>query len=76
MGGERGLWQRRYWEHVIRDERDYAAHIDYVHFNPVRHGLVGHVAAWPYSMFHRSVARGMDPRDWACPDTSTDFGEP
>lgn len=62
--GERGIWQRRFWEHTIRDERDYAAHVDYVHFNPVKHGLVTDVAAWPYSTFHRDVARGIYPEAW------------
>ena len=38
--GERGIWQRRYWEHVIRDDADYARHVDYIHFNPVKHGYV------------------------------------
>ena len=63
--GERGIWQRRYWEHLIRDERDYRAHMDYVHINPVKHGLVEHVADWPYSAFHRSVAEGVYPANWA-----------
>jgi putative transposase len=62
--GERGIWQRRYWEHVIRDERDYQAHMDYVHINPVKHGLAKHVAEWPYSTFHRLVAEGMYPANW------------
>jgi putative transposase len=61
---ERGIWQRRFWEHTIRGERDYAAHVDYVHFNPVKHGLVTHVGAWPYSSFHRSVAKGLYPATW------------
>ena len=47
--GERGIWQRRFWEHAIRDERDFAAHVDYVHFNPVRHGYVPEPQQWPYS---------------------------
>ena len=63
--GERGIWQRRYWEHLIRDERDYRAHMDYVHFNPQKHGLVKHVAEWPYSTFHRLVDQGVYPADWA-----------
>ncbi len=63
--GERGIWQRRYWEHLIRDERDYQAHMDYVHINPVKHGLVGRVADWPYSTFHGLVAEGIYPADWA-----------
>ena len=63
--GERGIWQRRYWEHLIRDERDYRAHMDYVHINPVKHGLVERVADWPFSTFHRMVAEGICPADWA-----------
>ena len=63
--GERGIWQRRFWEHLIRDERDFEAHIDYVHFNPVKHGYVGRVQDWQYSTFHRSVAQGILPIDWA-----------
>ncbi len=63
--GERGIWQRRFWEHTIRDDRDYAAHVDYVHFNPVKHGLVCDVRDWPYSSFHRHVARGGYPASWA-----------
>jgi putative transposase len=63
--GERGIWQRRYWEHLIRDDRDFAAHVDYVHINPVKHGLVSSVKAWPYSTFHREVRRGVYPGDWA-----------
>jgi putative transposase len=50
--GERGIWQRRFWEHAIRDEGDYACHMDYVHYNPVNHGHVTAVAQWPYSTFH------------------------
>ncbi len=63
--GERGIWQRRYWEHLIRDERDFAAHMDYIHINPVKHGLVASVADWPYSTFHQCVQAGIYPRDWA-----------
>jgi len=62
---ERGIWQRRYWEHLIRDERDFRAHVDYVHINPVKHGLVNTVREWPYSTFHRDVKRGIYPVDWA-----------
>ncbi len=73
---ERGIWQRRYWEHTIRDERDYAAHMDYIHFNPVKHGLVSDVASWPFSSFHRCVAQGLYPRDWSHEDSSTNtWGE-
>ena len=59
--GERGIWQRRFWEHLIRDERDFAAHMDYVHINPLKHGLVDRVVDWPYSTFHRRVKEGMYP---------------
>jgi putative transposase len=63
--GERGIWQRRYWEHTIRDENDFARHVDYVHINPVKHGLVSRVRDWPYSSFHRMVKLGLYPEDWA-----------
>jgi putative transposase len=62
--GEYALWQRRFWEHTIRDERDFERHVDYIHFNPVKHGLVKRVRDWPYSSFHRYVRRGMLPEDW------------
>lgn len=68
--GERGIWQRRFWEHLIRDERDFAAHVDYVHFNPVKHGWVKRVQDWPYSTFHRYVSRGILPMDWTNGDES------
>ena len=63
--GERGIWQRRYWEHTLRDEDDFARHADYIHFNPVKHGHVPRVADWPYSSFHRMVRLGLYPEDWA-----------
>jgi putative transposase len=65
---ERGIWQRRFWEHLIRDERDFERHVDYVHFNPVKHGWVACVKDWPYSTFHRFVAQGILPCDWAGDD--------
>jgi putative transposase len=61
---ERGLWQRRYWEHAIRDDADLERHIDYIHFNPVKHGLVGRVCDWPHSSFKQYVQRGDLPLDW------------
>jgi putative transposase len=75
--GERGIWQRRYWEHTIRDEADYARHMDYIHFNPVKHGYVTRVKDWPYSSFHRLVRLGIYPEDWGGVVTtdSTEFGE-
>jgi putative transposase len=63
--GERGIWQRRYWEHLIRDEADFARHVDYIHINPVKHGLVARVADWTHSSFHRYVRAGILPMDWA-----------
>jgi putative transposase len=66
--GERGIWQRRFWEHTICDDRDFAAHMDYVHFNPVKHGLVEHPADWPLSSFHRCVAAGLYPDNWVSGD--------
>jgi putative transposase len=62
---EGSLWQRRFWEHQIRDEDDFARHMDYIHFNPVKHGYVGQVSDWPYSTFHRYVKAGVYVADWA-----------
>lgn len=77
--GERGIWQRRYWEHLIRDERDFAHHVDYIHYNPVKHGHVNRVADWPYSSFHRYVRNGTLPLDWGVEAKAEDgegmFGE-
>jgi putative transposase len=72
--GERGIWQRRYWEHLIRDDADMQAHMDYVHFNPVKHGLVRRVADWPVSTFHGLVKRGVYAPDWGGgTDTSLEY---
>jgi putative transposase len=74
---ERGIWQRRYWEHTIRDQGDFARHVDYVHINPLKHGLVGRVREWEASSFHRYVKLGVYPTDWAS-DVSQDgrlYGE-
>jgi putative transposase len=73
---ERGIWQLRFWEHTIRDDRDYAAHMDYIHFNPVKHGLASNAADWPFSSLRRCVANGIYPSDWAETDVAlTDAGE-
>lgn len=61
---EKGIWQRRFWEHQIRDERDLQRHVDYIHYNPVKHGLVERVVDWPCSSFHRHVKAGWLPADW------------
>ncbi len=63
--GERGIWQRRYWEHLIRDERDFNNHVDYIHFNPVKHGYVTKPVEWPYSSIHRYVKEGLIGKDWS-----------
>src|SRR5215510_1383493 len=62
---ERGIWQRRFWEHLIRDEADYARHVEYCYINPVKHGQVSRVRDWPYSSFHRDVRAGLFPEDWS-----------
>jgi len=69
--GERGIWQRRHWEHMVHDDRDYAAHLDYVHFNPVNHGRAACLRDWPYSSFHYWVRRGVYAADWG---TAVDVG--
>jgi putative transposase len=74
--GERGIWQRRFWEHLIRDEGDYARHIEYCYINPVKHGLVNAVRDWPHSSFHRDVRNGIFPEDWAGKiEDNASFGE-
>jgi putative transposase len=72
------LWQRRFWEHTIRDETDVERHVDYIHFNPVKHGLVSRVRDWPYSSFHRYVRQGLLPSDWAGDFSAarSGYGEP
>ena len=67
--GERGIWQRRYREHTIRDERDHARHVDYIHYNPVKHGYVQRATDWPYSSIHRYIAAGTVTRDWGANET-------
>jgi len=61
---ESTIWQRRFWEHQIRDELDFERHADYIHFNPVKHGHVKRVSDWPYSTFHRYVRDGLYTSDW------------
>ena len=74
--GERGIWQRRFWEHTIRDDQDYAVHMDYIHFNPVKHGYVSNVSDWPHSSFRRCVRRGVYHESWlGAPGTMADAGE-
>lgn len=61
---ESTIWQRRFWEHRIKDEQDYIRHVDYIYYNPVKHGVCERVIDWPYSTFHRDVARGVTAMDW------------
>lgn len=62
--GEYHLWQRRFWEHRIRNERDLTAHVDYIHYNPVKHGLVKQASDWQYSSIHRYISQGILPVNW------------
>jgi putative transposase len=62
--GEKNVWQRRFWEHLIRDEEDLSNHLEYVHYNPVKHGLAESPAEWKYSSFMKYVQAGMYSRDW------------
>jgi putative transposase len=62
--GERNLWQKRFWEHQIRDDDDFARHVEYIHFNPVKHGWVLRAGDWPYSSLHRFVREGKVCADW------------
>jgi putative transposase len=62
---ESTIWQRRLWEHQLRDANDFARHMDYIHFNPVKHGHAQTVSAWPYSTFHRFVRDGIYESDWS-----------
>ena|SRR5688572_13440162 len=75
--GDLALWQRRFWEHTIRDEVDLGRHVDYIHFNPIKHGLVTRARDWPYSSFHWYVRQGLLPLDWAgdADDIGPAFGE-
>ena len=78
LGEYSGLWQPRFWEHAIRDEADWRTHMDYIHFNPVKHGLAKRVVEWPYSSFRRCVAQGWYEPDWGIADGKFDemhFGE-
>jgi REP-associated tyrosine transposase len=73
---QHAVWQRRFWEHMVRDKNDLARHVDYIHWNPVKHGLVDRVGDWPWSTFHRDVRLGVYPSDWGAfePDAITGMG--
>ena len=74
---KRGVWQSRFWEHTVRDEADLQRHIDYIHYNPVKHGHARRAADWPHSSFHRYVRQGRLTEDWASAgdDDAAGFGE-
>ncbi len=75
--GERSIWQRRYWEHLIRDDNDFKKHVDYIHYNPVKHGYVKMAVDWPYSTVHQFIKRGVLDKAWAgdCGESDIGFGE-
>jgi putative transposase len=66
--GERGIWQRRFWEHLIRNDEDFNRHVDYIHWNPIKHGWADSVTDWPHSSFHDYVRRGLYPEGWGSKD--------
>ncbi|MCX7091372.1 MAG: transposase [Legionellales bacterium] len=67
---ERGIWQRRFWEHLIRNEHDLKNHIDYIHYNPVKHGYVQQPAQWKYSSIHQYIKNETISKDWSCSESS------
>jgi putative transposase len=76
-GTGRILWQRRFWEHTIRGDADFSRHVDYIHHNPIKHGLAPSPSDWPYSSLHRFIRQGIVPPDWGgAPVAGDDRGEP
>lgn len=74
--GERGIWQRRFWEHLIQNEEDFERHVDYIHYNPVKHGYVKTPVEWKWSSVHRYIKDGILTKDWATAnDVDGQFGE-
>ena len=73
--GEYDLWQRRFWEHLIRDDTDFARHVDYIHFNPVKHGLARWPVDWPWTSLHRYIRQGLAPPNWAVGIDEGRFGD-
>ena len=73
--GEVGLWQPRFWDHHIRDQADFDAHMRYCWGNPVKHGFVERAVDWPYSSIHRDIARGMVEPEWSGMAPEGEFGE-
>jgi len=58
------FWQKRFWAHLITDEKDYENHVNYIHYNPVKHGLAQKASKWPWTSLHRMVRAGTFPPDW------------
>lgn len=73
---EAAIWQRRFWEHTILDEDDFEAHLDYIHYNPIKHGLVELAADWKWSSFHKYVHEGLYDIHWAGGDEGRIQGFP
>ncbi len=74
--GERGIWQRRFWEHLIRDENDFERHVDYIHYNPVKHGYVNKPTDWKHSSVHRFIEKKLISPCWAgCDEDEGRYGE-
>ena len=75
IDGPMRFWQKRYWDHIIRDEDDFEKHLHYIHYNPVKHGLVNRPEDWPHSSFVQWKARGVYPDEWGwtLPYTLADF---
>ena len=74
MDAEKKVWQRRFWEHLLRNEADWHAHMDYIHYNPVKHGYVQSPGDWPYGSFRRAVKQGLYPADWGAKEPSNISG--
>lgn len=72
--GERGIWQRRYWEHLIRSDNDFEKHVDYIHYNPVKHGYVRRTDEWPYSTIHDYISKGLLDPNWGYGEVIEDIG--
>ncbi len=75
-GGGHTVWQRRFWEHTIRDANDFSRHVDYIHYNPVKHGYVANPLDWRHSSLHRFVRNAVLPSDWGAVAGEDGFGEP
>jgi putative transposase len=66
--GKRGIWKRRFWEHLVRDDNDFERHVDYIHYNPVKHGFVKRPVDWPFSSIYRYIKNQVIDENWACGD--------